>query len=264
MKKYFQIFKISWAKELHYRVNFFLGRLHNIIVLLLLFYVWKSLTLKSGYFAGYTELQLVTYVFGVNILKSIIFGSQSRAIAEEINSGEFSKYLTVPVNYFWFNFWKQSAQRLINFIFALFEVILFVFILKTSIYIQTDMKTLALFTVICFLSMLLYYILSYLASLVAFWSREALGPRFLFEWLLEFCSGVFFPLNILGQFIFSGLAFLPFFYLIYFPLRVYLKFYSYEQIFLGIFIQIIWILVAGKICHLFWKKGLIKYTGEGM
>ena len=51
-----------------YRLNFVLGRFRNIIVLLLLFYVWRSLTLKTGTFAGYSDTELITYVFAVNIL----------------------------------------------------------------------------------------------------------------------------------------------------------------------------------------------------
>ena len=171
MRKYWTVFKLSWGRMLAYRFNFILGRLRNVIFLLLLFYVWRSLTIETGSFAGYTELELITYVFGVNLIRSIIFGSQSRDIAEEINSGIFSKYLTQPVNYFWFNFWREVAQRVIHLISAILEVVLFATILKVGLFIQTDWILLSLFILSIGLSVMLYFILSFLVSLIAFWSR---------------------------------------------------------------------------------------------
>ncbi len=51
-RKYGTIFRISWEKELEYRFNFFLARLRNIMVMLLLYFVWVALTGDSGRFAG--------------------------------------------------------------------------------------------------------------------------------------------------------------------------------------------------------------------
>jgi ABC-type uncharacterized transport system permease subunit len=82
MKKYWTVFKISWQREFEYRLNFFIGRLHGVVILILPYYVWTSLTQATGKFADYSRAQLVAYVFGVNILHSIIMGSQSRRAAQ--------------------------------------------------------------------------------------------------------------------------------------------------------------------------------------
>ncbi|MCK5357496.1 MAG: ABC-2 family transporter protein, partial [Elusimicrobiales bacterium] len=264
MRKYWSVFKISWSRILAYRFNFFLGRLRNIIILLLLFYVWQTLTLKTGAFAGYTEIELMTYVFGVNILRSIIFGGQSREIAEEINSGDFSRYLVCPINFFWFNFFRELAQRSANLISAIIEVVLFIVILNARIIIQTDWLTLLLFITASIFAVFLYYIISYLASLLAFWSREAMGPRFMIEWFLEFASGAFFPLNILSPLIFWVLLRLPFFYIIYLPISIYLGKYNYDQLLFFIVLQVMWILLLGLITNIVWRSGLKRYSGEGI
>jgi len=264
MKKYLAVFKLSLAREFEYRLNFLLGRLRNVIVLLLLFYVWRALTLKTGTFAGYSGQELITYVFGVNILRSVIFGIQSRRLASDINDGSFSKYLTQPLNIFWFQFFRELGQRAIHLLSAIFEVIIFVIILKVDIFIQTDVIILFALLVAAALSLALYYLLSYLVSMLAFWSCEAMGPRFLFEWFLEFASGAYFPLSILSQSIFLGLAFLPFAYLIFFPIELYLMRISIWQFLFGIGMQIIWILIVGILCRYVWNKGLKKYSGEGI
>ncbi|MCK5416234.1 ABC-2 family transporter protein [Candidatus Parcubacteria bacterium] len=260
MKKYFTVFKLSIARELEYRFNFFLGRLRNIIILLLLFYVWQALTYKTGSFAGYTQQELITYIFGVNILRSIIFGAQSKQLASEINDGWFSKYLVQPINVFLYQFFRELGERSIHLFSAIIEVIIFVLILDVDIFIQTNFLILiSLFFSILFAT-ILYYLLSYLISMLAFWSRETMSPRFLFEWFLEFASGVYFPLDILSKLFFVSLTFLPFIYLIFFPISIYLGKYGTTQMIAGIFTQLIWIISIGMLNIYVWNKGLKKYS----
>lgn len=255
---------MSWARMFEYRFNFLLGRLRNIIVLLLLFYVWKSLTLKSGSFAGYSEIEIITYIFLVNLTRSVVFGNQPGDIAQEINQGIFSKYLTMSVNYFWFNFWRQLAQRIVSLISAIIEVAIFAIVLKVDFFMQIDLVILGWFSVSVLLATVLYFILSYLINLSAFFSREAIGVKFLFDWILEFGSGAYFPLDILARVFFVSLAFLPFAYLIYLPVEIYLGRMSFWQIATGICFQVFWILMAGFVAKIMWEKGLKKYSGEGI
>lgn len=264
MKKYWIVFKNNWQRELEYRVDFFLGRLRSIVVLLLLYFVWTSLAGNSGRFAGYSGAELVSYVFLANVLRQIIFGAQSRRTAQEINDGTFSVYLVKPVNHFWYVFWNEAAQRSINFLAAAVEISVFAFLFKASFILQTDWRILILFTAAVILALFLYFILSHLASLIAFWSREAMGPRFLFEWFLEFASGAYFPLNILSSIFYIALIFLPFAYLIYFPISLYLGKLSDWQILTGISIQLIFIVAFGFLAIFVWKRGLKRYSGEGI
>ena len=131
--KYRVIFTISWQRELEYRFNFYLGRLRNIIVMLLLYFVWMSLTSKSGRFAGYAQTELITYVFGINILRALTFGAQSRQVAGDINDGSFSAYLIMPVNHLLRTFMGELAQRSLYAMTALAEVLLFAFLLKVDL-----------------------------------------------------------------------------------------------------------------------------------
>lgn len=264
MKKYFAIFKTSWANELEYRVAFFLARTRNIIYLLLLYYVWLSLSKATGRFAMYSTEELTTYVFGAHLLRSIIFGAQSRLTAFEINDGTFSTYLVKPVSHFWFVFWRELAQRAIYLISAISEIIIFVLLTKAQFIFQNQWKLLLLFVAVIFGALFLYFFLTYLVSLFAFWSREAMGPRFLFEWFLEFGSGAFFPLDILSKTLLITFQFLPFAYLMYFPLKIYLGKWYFWQIVTGIGIQLVFITITAGLVWIVWRRGLKRYSGEGI
>lgn len=106
--------------------------------------------------------------------------------------------------------------------------------------------------------------MSYAVNLIAFWSREATGPRFLFEWFLEFASGSYFPLTILRPAFFLFLGSLPFIGVMFIPLMIYLGNIGYCDIPAYLTIQAWWILASGVIARVLWKKGLKKYTSEGI
>jgi len=262
--KYRVIFTIGWQRELEYRFNFYLGRLRNIIVMLLLYFVWMSLTSKSGRFAGYAQTELITYVFGINILRALIFGAQSRQVAGDINDGSFSAYLIMPVNHLLRTFMGELAQRSLYAVTALAEVLLFAFLLKVDLMIQRDVAILAVFMVSVVLAMTLYFLLSYSVSLLAFWSREAMGPRFLFDWVLEFASGAYFPLDILAPVLFTILGLLPFASIIYLPMQIYLGRADLQAALRGMALQVAWISFFVPVVLWIWKRGLRRYTGEGM
>jgi ABC-2 type transport system permease protein len=264
MRKYFTVFKTSWANELEYRLAFFLARMRNIIYLLLLYYIWLSLSRMTGRFAMYSATELTTYVFGAHLLRAVIFGAQSRLMAWEINDGTFSIFLLKPVSHLWFVFWRELAQRFVYFISALGEITIFKFITRADFVLQTDWRLLLLWFAGVSGAVFLYFFLTYLVSLFAFWSREAMGPRFLFEWFLEFGSGAFFPLNILSGALFFSLQFLPFAYIIYFPMTIYLGRTNITDALVKIIIEIIWSAIIGLFIYFAWKKGLRRYSGEGI
>ncbi len=264
MKKYFTVFKTSWENELEYRFAFVLSRFRNIVYLLLLYYVWMNLSQMTGRFAMYRAEELTTYVFLAHLLRSIIFGAQSRLAALEINDGTFSTYLVKPITHFWFIFWRELAQKMIYFISAVCELAIFIFFTKANFLWQNNIKFLAFFAVAILGSIFLYFLLTYLVSLLAFWSREAMGPRFLFEWFMEFASGAFFPLDILSKNFLLVFQFLPFAYIIYFPLKIYLGKWDSWQIVMGISMQLVFIVISSLLVMVAWKRGLKRYCGEGI
>lgn len=263
MKKYLHIAKMSFGQTMQYRLNFVFGRLRNFMVVLLFLFIWMKLT-ETGKFAGYAREEVMTYLFMMIILRGIIFGGQSRVMAEEINNGWFSKYLTQPISHFWYQFWRESGERLINFLSAIFEVVIFSLLFNFGFIWQSSVAQLAWFGLSLTLALIIYYLLSYALNMLAFWSREAFGPRFLFEWLLEYSSGAIFPLDIVKTGVYNLLGRLPFFYIIFFPISIYLGRFTGEMITHGLFLQSLWIGILGMLCWMLWGEGLKRYSGEGI
>lgn len=264
MKKYLTVFRLEVKRKFEYRFNFFLEQLRALIVFILLYSVWTNLTMNSRFFAGYSQLELVTYVVGVTLLYPLMFSQQTRQIAMEINSGTFSQLVIKPLNYFWYNFARECADRILSFFFSLFLLFTLFGLLHYNVLLQGNIGTLALFILATALAAFLSSLISFAVNLVAFWSREASGPRFVLEWITYFTSGQFFPLNILSPVLYGIIIVLPFAYILFVPIQIYLGRLTTLQMWGAIVIQIIWIGIISFLARYIWKKGVARYSGEGI
>jgi ABC-2 type transport system permease protein len=109
----------------------------------------------------------------------------------------------------------------------------------------------------------LYFFFSVILSFFGFWSNETWGVRFIFSQLVSFLSGAIFPLDMLPKPIFQAFQLLPFPYLLFFPLKIYMgKLTSYE-IMTGLLIMVFWIQALYLIAYAIWRKGIRVYTAHG-
>jgi len=264
MKKYVLAFKLSMARITAYRLDVFMGKIRNIIALLLLYYVWLTLSATTGTFAGLSATELTTYVFMASVAGRAVFAGNTRRVSSDINDGTFSNYLTRPVNHFVFTYFEELAERIFQTILACIEVVILLALLQTEILLQTNMTQLAFFFVTLFFAHILYYIMTYAMALISFWSREAMGPRFLFDWFVDFAAGSYFPLHLLSGIFLMVAAALPFMYLLYAPIMIYLGHFTIGQSIDVILIQLCSIVFIGTITNILWHRGLRQYSAEGI
>jgi len=72
-----------------------------------------------------------------------------------------------------------------------------------------------------------------------------------------------FPLDIFPKVIVNFLQFLPFFYFLYFPLKLYLGQLQSSEIIMGMLISLGWIFLFIFINRFIWRLGLKKYDAVG-
>ncbi len=265
MNKYWLVFKNRIGSIFAYRLNFLIGRLQGLVTILLLYFLWVTLARQTGRFAGFTPEEIATYVLLVNILRAFVFGSQTRRMASDINKGTYSVNLVKPFNSVAFYYFEELAERLVGTLAAIVETLILTYLLKVDWFIPTSYTTWFYFILAIILAQLLYFFFSTLLNYLAFWSREAMGPRFLFEWILEFASGAYFPISILtGGIFFSILHKLPFIYMIYHPLMIFLKKGILTDMPFYIFGGVMWLIILVGLNRLMFNSGIKKYSSEGI
>lgn len=263
MHKYYRVFANTWSEILSYRLNFIMWRFRVVLQLLTMFFLWNTLISKNSSLFGYSQSQMLTYILGTSLMSSIVIATRTMEIGDQINNGTLSNFLIKPLSYMKYWFARDLGDKAMNLGFAFIEICLLIVIFRPALFIQLDPMFLFFAIVSAFISMVMYFFFNYLLGLFGFWSNEIWGPRFIFWILLNFFAGSLFPLDILPQAVFNVLKFLPFTYLLYFPIKIYLGQLSIQFIVEGLVISILWTVTLYLLVHLVWIKGLKVYGSEG-
>lgn len=263
MNKYFRVAKLTWDETVAYRLNFVMWRIRTVLQILTLYFLWFSLIPSGTLLFGYDRSLMLTYVLGTSLISSIVLSSRSYAVGDEINSGNLSNFLLRPINYFLYWFARDVGDKAMNIVFSVIELAVLFAILKPPLFIQTEGMYILLTFVAIVIALIMYFSFNFLLGLIGFWSPEVWAPRFIFIILLNFFAGGLFPLDILPKFIFSIFQLLPFPYLLYFPIKIYLGQLTIMEILNGIMISLAWTVVLYGLVQYVWKKGLLVYTAQG-
>lgn len=262
---YWQLAKVSWSNGFVYRLNFVMWRVRVVVQLLAVYFLWVAVLGNNQSIFGYRQTEMLTYILVTATIRSLVFSSRSIDTQEEISSGDLNNYLVKPVNYFHYWLTRDLADKLLNILFAIGELVLFVVLLKPPILLPGSIGLGVVFLGVSFLAMMMFFYFSFLVSLTTFWWPEQNGwpQRFLVFMVLEFLAGGFFPLDILPQQIYSVIKFLPTSFFLYFPLQVYLGKIEGMSLLVEIGVMLVWLVGLKKLAELMFNRGLKIYGAYG-
>ena len=266
MRKYFSIFKISFQEEFAYRLNFILWRIRNVFQILLTFFLWNTVFASpQTVIFGYDRAKILSYVFGVMIVRALVFSSRAVDVSTDIAHGDLSNYLLKPVNYFKYWLTRDISSKSLNLIFAALEFTILYFILRPPFFFQTDIYIFITFLLSVAIAMFLYFFILFVVSAVPFWAPDlGWGSQFLMLIVVvEGLSGSLFPTNILPANLQSVALSTPFPYLIYFPVQVYLGNVTGFDLIKGLCIGTFWVFALMFLMNWLWQKGLKVYESIG-
>lgn len=266
LNKYWSVFRISFEQEFAYKLNFIMWRVRNVFQIIITFFLWSTIFSNPGtQVFGYDRTKILTYVFALMIVRAIVLSARAVDVSSDVAEGNLSNYLVKPISYFRYWMTRDIASKALNLSFAAFEFSALFLILKPAFYFQGDLYVLAAFILSVVIASLIYFCILFLVSAVPFWAPElGWGTQFLVAIvIIEFLSGSLFPIDILPISLQKIIMSLPFPYMIYFPIQVYLgKISGLAQI-QGFIISIIWVGLLYWFMKYVWAKGLKAYQAFG-
>lgn len=231
----------------------------------MVYFLWSGVFADKITIFDYSRAEMLTYVFLVLVVQSIVFTNPSSDhIGSEISGGHLSNFLLKPLNYINYWFVRDLSGKILNLIFSIFEVGVLWYLLMPAIKLPESVLTYIFFIAACGLAVILYYLLSVSTRFVAFWMPEnTWAMAFLSIVLSDIFSGSVFPLNILPAWSQIALQFTPFPYLVYFPISIFVG--KITGLFaVQILLQsLLWVVLMHAIAQYIWKKGLKVYSSEG-
>mgnify|MGYP001586347675 FL=1 len=241
-------------------------RVRNILQIILTFFLWSSVfkNPQTEVF-GYNQEKILTYVFGILILRAIVFSARAVDVAGEISNGAISNFLLKPVSYFKYWATRDVASKVLNLSFSVIEITLLFLILKPNLFLQTNLVVLFAVFISLILAVVLFFCLLFITNMSAFWMPEnGWAAQFLFIVIItDFLSGGVFPLDIMPLVLQKVLYSTPFPYLLFFPLQIYLGKIAGLEIIRGLITSFAWVFILLMILKFTWAKGLRRYSAEG-
>jgi len=170
--KWLQTIRIGWSNYLAYKVNFVLLVIGPTLVFFFIKYnLWSAIYSVEGVdqIEGYNLSTMLSYQVWVMIVSFLAQSYQSMNLAEDIRLGRISSYLIYP-----FNFWNFHAANFIaiqgvQFFVALFTLLA---VLLAGITSLADVSSVIRGLTLSWLVGLLWFQISFIIGLAAFWLEE--------------------------------------------------------------------------------------------
>ena len=261
MRKYIICFKAGIQETMEYRVDFMLNSISIIFVVAMQIYMWKAMYSQKTQMFSYTYIQMLMYTVFASLVSRVTM--IDLGAAETIKTGELSKYLIKPANYFIQTVCNCTGRQCTNcaIIMVLIGAALMFFRFYTETQI-TALHCLLMLLAMCF-GFFINVLLNFMISMAAFWFSEV-GNLFSTVYIVQLLlSGGIFPLSIFGGLFTAISDLLPFSYTIQFPVNIITNKLSAYEIGRGFLMQIIWIGLCAAAGYLLWKRGLRRYMAVG-
>jgi ABC-2 type transport system permease protein len=260
-------FQVSINERLVYRGDFMIGTLMRFLPTLTQIFLWWAI---YDVVANAGSDSIASYRYGDMVTISRAFSSMpglTSGIANQVRNGEIKKFLIQPIDMQGCLLVQRIAHKLVYYLIATLPFAL-VFFLCRNFFIDgwPSAEVTIVFAVSLILSFLLGFYMESAIGMISFWFLEVTSLTFIYMLMNFLLSGHMFPLELLPESpvnIRGFVEFLPFKYLAYFPAAVFLGKVEGPEMYRGLAIEALWVVLFIVASRIMWHRGIKRYSGYG-
>ena len=259
---YWTFAKLAFQERLIYKVNTWLYILYAMLDLAIQFSVWSALYGVRGDVGGVTLTEMMTYVLlstGVSILTESHVGN---TLAGKVEDGSIEADFVRPVSLKYYLFCDTFGSTTYIFLFTFVPVAVFAMFL-VPVCPPVSAAQLIIFMVSVILGVLLAHYIHYTLGLLAFWFKRSIYVNWFLGAFFTLFGGATVPLWFYPDFLRRIAEVLPFRFVIYEPVCIYLgktDLHSGMQVLL---MQIAWIAILHLLERFIWSRAQRVVTIQG-
>lgn len=263
LAKWLATVQICWAKYMAYKLNFVLLVLAPVLVFFFIRYsLWSAIYGLDGVsqLQGYDFKGMLAYQVWVMIVGLLGMSFNNMNLAEDIRLGRISAYLIYPFGFWQYHSSSFIALELLQTLVSLLAISLFAtchWLEISSIWHLLNGFGFSLCVA------LFWFQLNFLIGILAFWMEETWVLRVMMVTITQFLSGAIFPLEIFPDVLRQALAYSPFPYLTYVPVKLFMGSYT-GSVPTAYALVLLWFAVVLILSRWLWRQGLKAYTAAGM
>ncbi len=264
--KFWLIFKLVWIERMVYRVNFLLDILSGILSTLIVVFLWIAIyrSSGSGIIGGYSTGEMVTYLLGCGLLNSFILTTaENPETSQSIQDGTLSSLLTKPFSPYAVWFARDIGGKVFLLMLGVIGYLGVLFFFSEYLILFNSPSYFLFFVFAVLLAALLQFLLFEALSLLSFWIENTYGIRFTMRVIMEVAGGAIIPLSFFPDILQKLFMLLPFPYMIYLPMQIYLGKIPVDGVPFEFLKESIWIMGLILINFIVWKRGVRQYVSMG-
>ncbi len=265
-RKYLSLTRVGMMDELHFRLGTFVTIIGNLIYLVLIYYLWKSIYASSGTDCvnGMTfndtliYLVLATALF--NFLEMYIVWDMSR----DIQAGTIVLKLLKPISFRSYSFWSYFGHNVIAFFLTFVPTFAIVAALTHGAIVLG--VNLLFFLLAAGMALVINFSVDMLVATICLYTESTWGINMVKECVVLLLSGATIPLAFFPDALKKVISFMPFRCIYDTPLNILLQKEGYTlSTGLGwqLGLQFAWCIILWIAGKLFWKISLRKITING-
>lgn len=263
MKKYLFVYRTSLQRFIEYRSELIIDLFGKILLpISVQLVLWKAITASSstGEISGYNFVQLTRYlILSILVFNLMRVDNIEREIAHAIREGDLNKYLTKPIDFMFYHFMIFLADST-----PLFAGTVITYtILVLSHVIATPLTNVLLGTCVITFAIFVAYMMSFLTAMLAFVMDEIWTISAMKSMTLWFLTGQLIPLDMFPEKAQAVMQFLPFGYLSYFPAKIFIDSFSFQEIIFGLEILLGWAFIFYFLYRISWYYAVRLYSAYG-
>jgi ABC-2 type transport system permease protein len=259
---YWAFARVGFVNTLAYRLRYYTGIVTYFIYVSVYYFIWKAIYEHSASIEGFDFAHLLTYIGVGWIIRSFYFNNIDQDLAYQVMEGRLAMDLIKPVNIQMMYVARaagESVFRLALLTVPTALVLFWVYPLRRP----ASFGNTAAFLVSVALSFLIVAAINFAVGTFALRLQSILGLLRAKFFLLELFSGLLLPMTFFPQIAQKILGLLPFQYISYVPMLIYLGKLNGLGLVRAIAIQIFWVAVLMALGDALWRWSTRKVIIQG-
>ncbi|BBI31689.1 hypothetical protein KCTCHS21_10880 [Cohnella abietis] len=205
--------------------------------------------------------EMLTYSILSACVYLLIGNSMIDRLGSKIQSGEIAMDLIKPIPLTRYMFAESGGQTLFRMVFEMIPILVFGMVLYG--FVLPSVANFAMFILCLFNGIIIYYLMSFICGLFAFWYLISWHTQSIFQIVMALCSGSLLPLWFFPESFSKVVSLLPFQLVFYGPISVFLGKRTLEEELTIVGMQLLWIGILSLILKMVWVKALRKLVIQG-